>query len=169
MRMKTNQIRVNLHKEDGLWQRCDFDIKKIIKITILKVFEFISVLEPEKKYEVSVKLSNDKELQSLNKKFMGKDRPTNVLSFPFLNFKEGSLERKGEVEVYLGDIAISYERIYNESKEQNKTFRNHFIHLIIHSLLHLLGYDHKTKKQAVKMESLEIKILNSLKINNPYA
>ncbi|WP_410526096.1 rRNA maturation RNase YbeY [Rickettsia endosymbiont of Ceutorhynchus obstrictus] len=70
--------------------------------------------------------------------------------------------------MYLGDIAFGYEVIYTEALEQKKTFENHFIHLLIHSILHLIGFDHQNDEEANIMENLEIKILNYFNISSPY-
>ena len=70
--------------------------------------------------------------------------------------------------IFLGDIIFSIETIIKEAKRDNKSVENHLIHLFIHSVLHLLGYDHGTEKQAEKMENLEILILSNLQIDNPY-
>ena len=71
-------------------------------------------------------------------------------------------------EFFLGDIIFSIETICREAKRDNKSVNNHLIHLFVHGVLHLLGYDHKTEKEAKKMENLEIQILETLQINNPY-
>ena len=104
----------------------------------------------------SLLLTNDVYIQKLNKDFRGKDKPTNVLSFP-----DGD-------NGYLGDIAISLETIEKEGKEQNKEFYHHFIHMVVHGLLHLQGYDHENDQEAEEMESLEVKILSDIGVDNPY-
>lgn len=106
--------------------------------------------------EFSVLLTNDTHIQALNRDFRNQDKPTNVLSFP-----------DGEDD-YLGDIAIALETMVKEAKEQDKDFYHHFIHMVIHGLLHLKGYDHEDNKEAEEMESLEIKILADMSIKNPY-
>lgn len=75
---------------------------------------------------------------------------------------------KSQNHCFLGDIVIAYETVKKESLAQKKKFRDHLTHLILHSILHLIGYDHEEKKMAEKMENLEIKILKKLKIKNPY-
>lgn len=105
--------------------------------------------------ELSVVLTNDEEIQELNKNFRNKDKPTNVLSFP------------GEEDI-LGDIILSRETLEREALEQKKSFENHVTHMIIHGFLHLLGYDHMNDEEAHEMEGLEIEILEKLNIENPY-
>lgn len=106
--------------------------------------------------EVSVVLTDDKEVQNLNKTFRHKDKPTNVLSFPS--------DEKGE----LGDIILGYETIVQEAQMSGISLLHHTLHLIIHGFLHLLGYDHENESEAKDMETLEIQILNALNIQNPY-
>lgn len=106
--------------------------------------------------ECSILLTNDTHIQQLNNDFRTIDKPTNVLSFP---------NDEGD---YLGDIAIAIETISKEAKEQSKDFYHHFIHMVIHGLLHLKGYDHETDSEATEMETLEIKILADMGIENPY-
>ncbi len=109
----------------------------------------------KKNFEVSLVLANDAFVRKLNHDYRGKDKPTNVLSFP----GEGN---------YLGDIVLARQTVVREAKEQGKTARAHTTHLIIHGMLHLLGYDHERNADAKKMEALEIKILKKLGISNPY-
>ena len=104
---------------------------------------------------VSVVLTNDETLQRLNFEFRGKNKPTNVLSFP------DSAEP-------LGGMAVSYQTVLREASEQKKKFISHAKHMILHGFLHLLGYDHVAKREARLMEGIEIAILTDLGIPNPY-
>lgn len=142
--------------------------KKLVLLTELK-----KNLKNNFILELSISLVSDAQIRKINNQFRQKNKPTNVLSFPVIDTnlikKEGLTKIIGNDNYFfLGDIVISFERIYVESKLQNKTFENHLIHLILHSILHLIGYDHKNEKDAKVMEALEIKILKTLKINNPY-
>ncbi len=101
-------------------------------------------------------LCGDAMMRQLNHDFRGKDAPTNVLSFP------------SDVSGYLGDIAISLDTIAREASEHGKSVEAHLAHMLVHGLLHLLGYDHETQQEAERMESLEISILCGLGIDNPY-
>ena len=74
-----------------------------------------------------------------------------------------------EQEIHLGEIIISMERIFNEAKMNHVLFKDHFIHIFLHAILHILGYDHKTDSERKKMEKIEISILKNLGIKNPYA
>jgi len=109
--------------------------------------------------EFSILLTDDHHIQQLNRDFRNIDKPTNVLSFPAEDDDGGE---------YLGDIAIAYETMKREAIEQEKSFKDHLIHMVLHGLLHLQGYDHETDADAEEMESLEIKILADIGIKNPY-
>lgn len=104
----------------------------------------------------TILLTTDRKLRTLNANFRGKDKPTNVLSFP------------SDDPDYLGDIAISYGVTAREAKAEGKSFAHHAAHLAVHGVLHLLGFDHERPRDAKLMEPLEIEILAGLKIPNPY-
>ena len=110
--------------------------------------------------EVSVLLCDDAEIQRLNAAWRGKDKATNVLSFP-------SPAAQAEAR-HLGDIAIAYETLEREASEERKLFAHHLSHLALHGYLHLLGFDHETDDDAEEMEELERLILAKLGIDDPY-
>lgn len=112
--------------------------------------------------EVSVVLMDDAAQQQLNRQWRGIDKPTNVLSFP-------QLEPFAAVMGLIGDITLARETLEREAVELEKSFNDHFTHLVVHGFLHILGYDHITDAEALQMESLETKILASLGVDDPYA
>ncbi|MFD2204767.1 rRNA maturation RNase YbeY [Kiloniella antarctica] len=118
--------------------------------------------------ELSVVLSNDPDIQKLNLEYRGKGKPTNVLSFSTLDdpAEENLAHQRGVLS--LGDIILSRETLICEAKTQSKRLEDHFTHLLVHGVLHLLGYDHLSEDEALEMESLEIEILSRLGIKNPY-
>lgn len=132
---------------------------------VVKVLESVNFTA---KSEVSVLLTNDEEIHHLNKQYRNKDKPTNILSFPSLD--ENELKNSSYLgwSVMLGDIVLSIETILKEAEIENKTFLNHFYHLIVHGMLHLLGYDHEDEVDADHMQQKEINILQDLNITNPY-
>lgn len=115
--------------------------------------------------ELTIRIVDENESQALNHQYRGKEKPTNVLSFP------------SEVPAYiteemdfplLGDLVICAQVVNRESVEQNKSFEAHWAHMLLHGCLHLLGYDHIEDEEAQEMESLEIEILQKMGFTNPY-
>ena len=119
---------------------------------------------------VSVKLADNDEVQALNRQFRQKDRPTNVLSFPMV--QEDLLEamsNSDDGEVLVGDIILAHGVTEAEAADKGITLEAHATHLIVHGMLHLLGYDHEVNDaEAEHMESLETKALASLGLPDPY-
>ena len=103
-------------------------------------------------------LAGDDRLRELNLRFRGKDNPTNVLSFPAADGADG----------YLGDVALALGVAAGEARATGKDLTDHVLHLTVHGVLHLLGYDHQKSGEARTMERLEIAILHELGITNPY-
>lgn len=118
--------------------------------------------------EISVLLTNNPHSQELNHAYRGKDKPTNVLSFPSLSKEELEKITRVQSPLILGDIVLVQEIVLNESEQQKKSFLHHITHLVVHGTLHLLGYDHEEEEEAIEMEKLEINILENLGISNPY-
>jgi probable rRNA maturation factor len=112
---------------------------------------------------VTVRLSGDRAVRRLNRAFRGKDKPTNVLSFP-----AGDAPAPRGAPVLLGDVVIAYRTVAREAAAQGKQVGDHLVHLVVHGILHLLGYDHERSAAARRMETLETRILASFGIANPY-
>lgn len=150
------KISVELVEDAGDWS--DFED---VTATVQQAADAVgAALECEiDRASVCVALSDDREVRSLNAQYRGKDKPTNVLSFP---------AGAGAVEGFLGDIILAYETIAREAHAQATPMRDHIQHLVVHGLLHLLGYDHEDEAEAERMEALEIAILAKLGIANPY-
>ena len=115
-------------------------------------------------FEVAINLSDDAQVAQLNQQFRGKDKPTNVLSFPF----EDDFPELNQGPRPLGDIILAFETISREALEQDKPVGHHIAHLVVHGILHLFGYDHMERDDANEMEELEQQILSSLQIPSPY-
>ncbi len=117
--------------------------------------------------ELSVILTSDRAIRTLNRRWRGRDKPTNVLSFPAPAQSGGKLPRGAPR--HLGDIVLAYETVVREARQQGKPLDHHIAHLALHGFLHLLGYDHESHGQAETMERRERRILARLGVPDPYA
>jgi probable rRNA maturation factor len=118
---------------------------------------------------ISIKLSDNAEVHSLNRDWRGKDMPTNVLSFPMIASDEfEALANTDDGEVLMGDMILAHGVCVAEAEEKRISLANHVSHLIVHGTLHLLGYDHIEEHDWDMMEALEVKALASLGLHNPY-
>ena len=145
---------------------------RVIK-EVLKYFKFNNALQ----ITVSIMLSDNNFLKSLNLQYRQKDSPTNVLSFTYADKDEvfkhcGSIDDGKEYEdqeFYLGDLAFSYEKLLEESADFGIELSDYFAHLLIHGMVHLFGFDHELSQDAaLEMEKIEGEILKNLDIANPY-
>lgn len=170
-----NKPELNIVISDSGWEKALPDIDDLCKQVFTTTFTFIVKEEPSELFAtkatlvVNLSLSNDEEVHRLNKEFRNMDKPTNVLSFANIDapdFGEELADCDNVLE--LGDIIIALETMEKEAKEQNISLHDHLSHLLVHGLLHLLGYDHQEDDEAEHMESLEVKILQQLNIKNPY-
>lgn len=114
--------------------------------------------------EVCLRIVDTSEMQQLNKTFRDKDQPTNVLAFP----AETPEELTGLADLPAGDVVICASVVATEAQAQNKLERHHWMHLWVHGLLHLQGYDHIEEQDAVRMEECERQILGKMGIEDPY-
>ncbi|MDR1475184.1 MAG: rRNA maturation RNase YbeY [Holosporales bacterium] len=135
-------------------------IRKVIRCATL----YLNLEDYGRGTSVDFLLTEDDDIRRLNKIYRDNDKPTNVLSF------EGvfSNESFGEIPQLLGSIALSIDTIEREAEEQKKTLNNHIAHLILHGVLHLLGYDHEKNSDADIMERTETNVLHSFGIADPY-
>ena len=120
-----------------------------------------AILPFQQEAEVTVRVVDSAESHQLNLTYRGKDKPTNVLSFPF--------ECPPGVELpLLGDLIICRQVVEREANEQNKPLLAHWAHMVVHGSLHLLGYDHIDDEEAEEMEALEVEFMQALGYDNPY-
>lgn len=165
------KIIVDIIKEDKNW-KSHKDIKiSLVKNVIKMVIAHFPNLAHIKQMELAILLTNDDKMQELNKQFRSKDRTTNVLSFPDMIEDLKKVLEFGESSDYirLGDLAFGYDVVKKEATEQDKCFEHHFMHLLVHGILHLLGLDHETSQEdADIMENAEIEILKLFDIDSPY-
>lgn len=153
---KRAKIEVDLVEDAGDWAFLE-NVQELVESAAAEV-----ATDPVLKIQtaaVSVALSDDKNVALLNGQYRGKPKPTNVLSFP---------ASAGSGDGFIGDIIIAAETLQREAADEDIPVEHHFQHLIVHGLLHLLGFDHETDDEAERMEALEIKILARLGIANPY-
>ena len=156
-------ITVDITKQSGDWDSAfkrtpDDQVHTIEKVCALVYSKFGGG-----DAEVSVVLADNDFVAGLNNRYRNKDKPTNVLSFP----ASDGFGIDGMVE-QLGDIIIALETVQCECAQQEKSFENHFVHLVLHGMLHLLGFDHIDPQEAEEMEALEIELLMQLGIEDPY-
>jgi len=147
-------VKIDIRVESDLWKRKP-DIKTVARRAIVKA----AIMAALPKCELSVLLTDDPTIRTINADWRGVNAPTNVLSFP----APGGGERP-----FIGDIVLAYETIAAEARAERKPFAHHFAHLAVHGFLHLLGYDHIRKKDAEIMEDAERGILRQLRIPDPY-
>jgi len=161
-------IFIDITSKSKKWENYENFVEAICKKLIAET-ELKKILKNNIRLEVAISLVLDREMQKINSEFRGKNKPTNVLSFPAIDW---NLLKKNTRQIkdflYLGDIVIAFETVKKEALAQKKSFEHHLTHLILHSILHLLGHDHEKEEMAKIMENLEIKILKKFKIANPY-
>ena len=124
------------------------------------------ISRPHRQLDVCLVLADDDTVRALNRDYRGKDKPTNVLSFPAPAAPRRAAGYDGPC--FLGDIVIAAETLAREAADDGIAPAHHFQHLVIHGLLHLLGHDHETDVEAVVMEALEVRALASLGVPSPY-
>lgn len=154
----SSRIAIDVSIESGLWPQFE-NIRELANAAISEAIRQSGVaLRPG--VEISVLLCDDPFIRALNHRWRGRDAVTDVLSFP----APGAIEARPS----LGDIAIAFETTARAAEEEGKPFKNHFIHLLVHGFLHLIGYDHGGEAEAAEMERLERDILAALGIADPY-
>jgi len=151
------RLEVDVVRHDGAWD--EIAEQMLARASRAALAEAPAL--PAGDYELTILLTGDEEMRALNRTWRGKDAPTNVLSFP----ASESLSGPG----LLGDVALACETIRDEARERNLALKDHVSHLVVHGVLHLLGFDHATDAEAERMEAIERTALASLGIADPYA
>ncbi len=149
-------MNIEIRIEDAQWRKAGSALPARVKRAAAAA---LAHAKQPKRASLTILLTSDAALKKLNSAFRAKNKPTNVLSFP----------AAANGENYLGDVAIAYGVASAEARESGKRLGDHAVHLAVHGTLHLLGYDHRTNRQANIMEPLETEILAGLGIADPYA
>ena len=153
MIITNKKFKVEFFKEpEYIKERCT-ELENILQ-------EFTSFFSLEK-VNIEASFCTSKEIQKINKQFRGKDKATNVLSFPDKELTKVS-------NTCIGEILICNDVLEKESKDQNKNMFDHFVHLTVHSMLHMVGYGHDVANNAILMENKEVKFLSKIGISDPY-
>ena len=153
MIISNKKLKVEFFKEPEYVKERRTELENILQ-------EFTSFFSLEK-VNIEASFCTSKEIQKINKQFRGKDKATNVLSFPDKELTKFS-------NTCIGEILICNDVLEKESKEQNKNMFDHFVHLTIHSMLHMVGYGHDEANDAILMENKEVKFLSKIGISDPY-
>ena len=164
-------VQLEINDEEPRWGDLDPLARSAIEATLVHLGHDPAC------FEVSLLACDDARIRTLNAEFRDKDKPTNVLSWPAWDLSpetEGGQPEDPETGTPdapepLGDMALAYETCAREAQEQGKSLHDHVTHLVVHSTLHLLGFDHETEADAELMEKTEVAILAQMGISDPYA
>ena len=160
-RKRRGKLRIEVELDEGDWTSLG-DAETMVTEVATALGRHLEL--PKARNRACVALTSAAEVQTLNKAWRGQDKPTNVLSFPSAS---SGLMTHG-TELNLGDVILAHETVAREAAELGIPLDHHVRHLVLHGLLHLLGYDHATDEQAQVMEALEARILAGLGIADPY-
>lgn len=150
------------------------EIKELPTLAQLEQWAQLALRIADSEAEITIRIVDDEESNELNLQYRGKDKPTNVLSFPFEQpeFDDPELAAEMAAELgdvnYLGDLVVNAQLVAQEAMQQHKNVIDHWAHLVIHGTLHLQGFDHIEDDEAEAMETLEVQLLATLNITNPY-
>jgi probable rRNA maturation factor len=173
------RLDISFSLESGDWETAATDVERLTEAAARAAFEAAEkpeILGGDTPVEMSLVLADDALVQTLNRDYRDKDKPTNVLSFALLDDLDDTdedaddvLAREEGMPILIGDVILAFETVQREALEQGKSFGDHLTHLVIHGVLHLLGYDHQSDPDADRMERLETSILARLGIADPYS
>ncbi len=157
-------LSIEIMIEARSWKNALIDLEACVARALNAAAQSVNVPQGA---EISVLLTDDIHQKDLNRIWRAQDKPTNVLSFPAAEPDDWQ-KTPHDTPVLLGDIAVAFETTAREAQSLGKSFADHFCHLLVHGMLHVLGYDHETDAQADEMEPLEITVLGHLGIASPY-
>ena len=160
-------VRVSVNYDDPRWKR--FNLYGYVRILVSKVVQIHQMKAAN--FSLSVLACSDSKIKELNGKYREKNKATNVLAWPamhcFFYLDQDFWSYSKNNYLFLGDIAISYERCLREASSQNIHFNKYCCKLLVHSILHLLGYDHDISVRTSRMQLIETRVLNSVLTNRP--
>ena len=160
----STSLNIAIIARDTRWRVAVPDARSLVRRAAEGLFGHLPAdTRPSGPLEVAVMLADDALLRALNRDHRGQDRPTNVLAFG----DSDSVVAPGQPRL-LGDVVLARETVLREAAEQGKPAGDHLMHLVVHGLLHLLGYDHDVARRAGEMEALEIAVLAELGVPDPY-
>lgn len=174
-----DRLDISFSLESGDWETASADVEGLVEAAARAAFEAAEkpeILGGDTPVEMSLVLADDALVHTLNRDYRDKDKPTNVLSFALLDDLDDTDESTDDVlardegmPILIGDVILAFETVQREALEQGKSFGDHLTHLVIHGVLHLLGYDHQSDPDADRMERLETSILARMGIADPYS
>ncbi len=160
-------VRVSVNYNDLRWKR--FDLTRYVSLLVSKVVQIHQIKLND--FSLSVLACSDVMIKELNRQYRKKNKATNVLAWPaihsFFNYDQNYQSPDKNNYLFLGDIAISYERCLREASVQNIQFNKHCCKLLVHAILHLLGYEHDVSVSTKRMQLMETRVLNSVLTNRP--
>lgn len=163
-------LRLALEIEDTRWTEALPDVAALLEKAI--ALALADVDDRSRTIEAGVRLVDDGTIQGLNRDWRGRDKPTNVLSFPMGDpapVDDPAVLSDPDFPWLIGDIVMSFDTMKAEAERDGKKLEHHVVHLAVHAALHLIGHDHEDEAEAEAMEAAEIKLLASLGISDPYA
>ena len=160
VKVQSSGVTVDIQRAAAGWKVVERVTAKVRKAALRTIsMSGVSVMRGA---EIAISLSDDKRVQAANLEWRAIDKPTNVLSFPGA---DGALISRAP---FLGDVILALETVVQEAEQEEKSLEHHLSHLVVHGVLHCLGYDHMTAADAERMEKIETLILASLAIPDPY-
>lgn len=172
MRPKAKPVAVDILIEAPAWREALPAAERLVARAARAAFDE-ATLPDDRIWECTILLADDARMRELNRRFRGKDKATNVLSFP-AERQDGDYAREVQVvpadgqPLQWGDIAIAYGTTAREAAEQGKSLADHLSHLVVHGVLHLVGLAHEDPEEAERMEALERRILQEIGVADPY-
>ncbi len=157
---------IDLAIEDPRWAREVADIEAFCRHCLATG---LAIAGPNLPVELAVLLTSDARVRELNARYRGRDRATDVLSFPALTPAELETAGRAPAPLLLGDILLAFETVRADARREGKPLAAHLAHLLIHGLLHLLGHDHEREAEAAAMEEMERRVLAALGLPDPHA